>query len=119
MKLCICCFGLFHRPKRNELKMTPKKSNKKIIKYHINENNTSKTIFNNRNSIFQNINQINNLTLNSINKENSNNNNQKRFNFPLKSKNSQTPKFESLYDLKDTFRCLFCGGTNCPCEDYR
>ncbi len=121
MKLCICCFGLFHRPKRNELKMTPKKSNKKIIKYHINENNTSKTIFNNRNSIFQNINQINNLTLNinSINKENSNNNNQKRFNFPLKSKNSQTPKFESLYDLKDTFRCLFCGGTKCPCEDYR
>ena len=96
-------------------------SNKKIIKYHINENNTSKTIFNNRNSIFQNINQINNLTLNinSINKENSNNNNQKRFNFPLKSKNSQTPKFESLYDLKDTFRCLFCGGTKCPCEDYR
>jgi hypothetical protein len=121
MKLCICCFGLFHRPKRNELKMTPKKSNKKIIKYHINENNTSKTIFNNRNSIFQNINQINNLTLNinSINKENSNNNNQKRFNFPLKTKNSQTPKFESLYDLKDTFRCLFCGGTKCPCEDYR
>ena len=121
MKLCICCFGLFHRPKRNELKMTPKKSNKKIIKYHINENKTSKTIFNNRNSIFQNINQINNLTLNinSINKENSNNNNQKRFNFPLKSKNSQTPKFESLYDLKDTFRCLFCGGTKCPCEDYR
>ena len=120
MKICICCFGLFNRPKRNELRMTPKKSNKKGIKYHMNENNTSKTIFNNRSSVLQNINQINNLTLNisSINNDNSSSINQKRINLPIKFKNTQTPKFESLYDLKDTFRCLFCGGIKCPCEDY-
>ena len=120
MKICICCFGLFNRPKRSELRMTPKKSNKKGIKYHMNENNTSKTIFNNRSSVLQNINQINNLTLNisSINNDNSSSINQKRINLPIKFKNTQTPKFESLYDLKDTFRCLFCGGIKCPCEDY-
>ena len=120
MKICICCFGLFHRPKRNELRMTPKKSNKKGIKYHLNENNTSKSIFNNRSSVLQNINQINYLTLNisSINNDNSSSINQKRINLPIKFKNTQTPKFESLYDLKDTFRCLFCGGIKCPCEDY-
>ena len=25
---------------------------------------------------------------------------------------------KSLYSLKDKFRCLFCGGKNCPNEDY-
>ena len=35
----------------------------------------------------------------------------------------QTPKYlndkkKNLYPLKDQFRCLFCGGKNCPHEDY-
>ena len=59
------------------------------------------------------------LNINTVNNENSSNLNQKRLNLQLKQKNSQTPKYESLYDLKDTFRCLFCGGTKCPCEDYK
>ena len=120
MKICICFFGLFHRPKKNKIKMITKKNTKKILKYQINENNTSKTIFDNRNSLLKNIKQINKvLNINTVNNENSSNLNQKRLNLQLKQKNSQTPKYESLYDLKDTFRCLFCGGTKCPCEDYK
>ena len=35
----------------------------------------------------------------------------------MKKKIEKSPK-HSLYELKDTFRCLFCGGIKCPCEDY-
>ena len=32
---------------------------------------------------------------------------------------SNQNKKKNLYPLKDQFRCLFCGGKNCPHEDYR
>ena len=31
---------------------------------------------------------------------------------------SNSSHIRGLYELKDQFRCLFCGGKNCPHEDY-
>ena len=126
MKICICCFGLFHRPKQKESIIISKKTNKKNLKININEsNNNSNLIFQRRRrSVFQDIgqiNQLNNFPSNQVSPKKPEN---KISNSPCFSKNSpirkrinETPK--SLYELKDTFRCLFCGGTKCPCEDYK
>ncbi len=123
MKICICCFGLFHRPKQKETIIISKKTNKKNLKININENsnNTNLAIPRRRRSLIQDINQINQITSNQISPKKQD----KQFpNSPCFSKNSpirkrinQTPK--TLYELKDTFRCLFCGGIKCPCENYK
>ena len=123
MKICICCFGLFHRPKQKETIIISKKTNKKNLKININENsnNTNLAFPRRRRSLIQDINQINQITSNQISPKKQD----KQFpNSPCFSKNSpirkrinQTPK--TLYELKDTFRCLFCGGIKCPCENYK
>ena len=124
MKICICCFGLFHRPKQKETIIISKKTNKKNVKININENinNSSLQFQRRRRSIFQDINQINQLNQfpNQISpKKPENVGNSPCFskNSPIRKRINETPK--SLYELKDTFRCLFCGGTKCPCEDYK
>ena len=124
MKICICCFGLFHRPKQKETIIISKKTNKKNVKININENinNSSLQFQRRRRSIFQDINQINQLNQfpNQISpKKPENVGNSPCFskNSPIRKRITETPK--SLYELKDTFRCLFCGGTKCPCEDYK
>ena len=120
MKICICCFGLFHRPKQKESIIIQKKTNKKIQKMSLNDINSLFPIQNKKRSIeLESIKQINQipLNLNSIQKniESPYNSNYKKLTF--KKKINQTPK--SLYELKDTFRCLFCGGIKCPCENYK
>ena len=124
MKICICCFGLFHRPKQKETIIISKKTNKKNVKININENinNSSLQFQRRRRSIFQDINQINQLNQfpNQISpKKPENVGNSPCFskNSPIRKRINETPK--SLYELKDTFRCLFCGGIKCPCEDYK
>ena len=121
MKICICCFGLFNRPKQKESLIIKKKTKKKVQKLNINDINSSFTPFQNkkRTIILENIKQTNQLSLNL-------NSPKKNIDSPYfsnlkqsytKKKINQTQK--SLYDLKDTFRCLFCGGIRCPCEDYK
>ena len=120
MKICICCFGLFNRPKKKVTIVSSKKSNKRLPKLNINELNSSKSFFfQRRRSVVENINKINKLSINitsSIRPE-SPFSIQNKLNTPLKKKIEKSPK-HSLYELKDTFRCLFCGGIKCPCEDY-
>ncbi len=120
MKICICCFGLFNRPKQKESLIIRKKTNKKVQKLNLNDINSSFAPFQNkkRTIILENIKQINNLSinLNSPKKNDSPYFSNLKLSY-TKKKINQTPK--SLYDLKDTFRCLFCGGIRCPCEDYK
>ena len=121
MKICICCFGLFNRPKQKESLIIKKKTKKKVQKLNINDINSSFTPFQNkkRTIILENIKQTNQLSLN-LNSPKKNIDSPYFSNLKLsytKKKINQTPK--SLYDLKDTFRCLFCGGIRCPCEDYK
>ena len=120
MKICICCFGLFHRPKQKESIIIQKKTNKKIQKISLNDINSLFPFQNKKRSIeLESIKQINQipLNLNSLRKniESPYNSNYKILTF--KKKINQTRK--SLYELKDTFRCLFCGGIKCPCENYK
>ena len=120
MKICICCFGLFHRPKQKESIIIQKKTNKKIQKMSLNDINSLFPFQNKKRSIeLESIKQINQipLNLNSLRKniESPYNSNYKILTF--KKKINQTRK--SLYELKDTFRCLFCGGIKCPCENYK
>ena len=42
----------------------------------------------------------------------------RRINKPEKKIESYSPKKKILYTLKDKFRCLFCGGRECPNENY-
>ena len=121
MKICICCFGLFNRPKHKGSLIIQKKTNKKVQKLNLNDINSSFAPFQNkkRTIILENIKQINQLSLN-LNSPKKNIDSPYFSNLKLsytKKKINQTQK--SLYDLKDTFRCLFCGGIRCPCEDYK
>ena len=123
MKICICCFGLFHRPKQKETIIISKKTNKKNLKLNINEinNNTNLPFQKRRRSLIQDLNQINQITSNQISpkKQDKQIPNSPCFskNSPIRKRINQTPK--TLYELKDTFRCLFCGGIKCPCENYK
>ena len=65
MKICICCFGLFNRPKKKVTIVSSKKSNKRLPKLNINELNSSKSFFfQRRRSVVENINKINKLSIN-------------------------------------------------------
>ena len=111
MRICICCFGLFHRPKRRGTSYLPTK-NQNFIQFA--QNNSSNYILKGRRRsfLFRQEPQNKLQQIASIKGNHS----------PIiKFRQSQTKFIEkkSLYDLKDTFRCLFCGGTKCPCEDYK
>ena len=108
MRICICCFGLFHRPKRvtttyhpnpNIQKSQQDSSNNLILK-------NKRRSFLSKNEPQNNLKKINELPQNNLSPK------PKFRHLKLKEK-------KSLYDLKDTFRCLFCGGTKCPYEDYK
>ena len=111
MRICICCFGLFHRPKRRGTSYLPTQ-NQNFIQFA--QNNSSNYILKGRRRsfLFRQEPQNKLQQIASIKGNHS----------PIiKFRQSQTKFIEkkSLYDLKDTFRCLFCGGTKCPCEDYK
>ena len=105
MRICICIFGLFHRPKSRR------------STYNLIQNSTGNQ--NNSNSYMLKIRR-------------------RSFLFPTEQQNQlkemnkrmshcMSPELKprimkekkSLYELKDKFRCLFCGGTKCPYEDYK
>ena len=110
MRICICCFGLFHRPK-----LRPSSYNPNLISNVTGtQNNSSNYILKIRRRSFLFPSVENHNKLKGIN------NTIPHFMSPeLKPRTIKFKEKKSLYDLKDTFRCLFCGGTKCPCEDYK
>ncbi len=110
MRICICCFGLFHRPK-----FRPSSYNPNLIQNSTGtQNNSSNYILKIRRRSFLFPSVENHNKLKGIN------NTIPHFMSPeLKPRTIKFKEKKSLYDLKDTFRCLFCGGTKCPCEDYK
>ena len=111
MRICICCFGLFHRPKLRPSSYIPSQTN---LQNQSNQNNNSSTNYmlkiRRRSFLFptdpkNNLKEINQTMPRYLSPE-------------LKPRQSKIKEKKSLYELKDTFRCLFCGGTKCPCEDY-
>ena len=110
MRICICCFGLFHRPK-----LRPSSYNPNLISNVTGtQNNSSNYMLKIRRRSFLFPSVENHNKLKGIN------NTIPHFMSPeLKPRTIKFKEKKSLYDLKDTFRCLFCGGTKCPCEDYK
>ena len=110
MRICICCFGLFHRPK-----LRPSSYNPNLISNVTGtQNNSSNYILKIRRRSFLFPSVENHNKLKGIN------NTIPHFMSPeLKPRTIKFKEKKSLYELKDTFRCLFCGGTKCPCEDYK
>ena len=110
MRICICCFGLFHRPKLRPSSYIPSQSQ---LQSQSNQNNTSTNyILKIRRRSFL-------FPAEPLNKIKEINKTIPRYLSPeLKPRQSKVREKKSLYELKDTFRCLFCGGTKCPCEDY-
>jgi len=110
MRICICCFGLFHRPKIRPSTYLPSQPQ---LQNQPNQNNSSSNYIlkiRRRSFLFPTDQQ---------NKIKELNKTMPRYLSPeLKPRQSKIKEKKSLYELKDTFRCLFCGGTKCPCEDY-
>ena len=108
MRICICCFGLFHRPKRRATTYLPNQN----IQDNANDNSNNFILKNRRRSFVTKNEPLNKLK--KINEVLPNYQTPVAKSRPLKPKEKK-----SLYDLKDKFRCLFCGGTKCPYEDYK
>ena len=105
MRICICIFGLFHRPKSRG-------STYNLIQNSSgNQNNSNSYMLKIRRRSFLFPTEQQNK-LKEINKRISH-----CMSPELKPRVMKEKK--SLYELKDKFRCLFCGGTKCPYEDYK
>ena len=105
MRICICIFGLFHRPKS-------RRSTYNLIQNSTgNQNNSNSYMLKIRRRSFLFPTEQQNK-LKEINKRISH-----CMSPELKPRVMKEKK--SLYELKDKFRCLFCGGTKCPYEDYK
>ncbi len=109
MRICICCFGLFHRPKRRATTYLPNQS----LQNNIQDNSNNYILKNRRRSFVAKSepqNKLKQMNASPI----------VNYQTPLsKFRQLRQKEKKSLYDLKDTFRCLFCGGTKCPYEDYK